>query len=271
MLLLGGQPGHRCRIHHPVRDEDPARAERPQYPRLRDVRDGEPPRAPARLFGGQLRGHRRLDVWREVQAPLRAELCVPVEVRVQRRTDQDGDRRGEPTVRYPPPDQIVHSGRIRRQPLVPPVDRLVPQPLDRGEVQDAHGSAATTSISTRMPCSCEPTVVRTGYGAGNSRSYTALYAAKSDRSARCAVTFTTCDRSRPTWARARSTLRMTPSVCASMPSGTASVRGSCGPNPAVNTRPPATATWLYGPAGRGSFSLVSFSTPTILPNEPSPE
>src|SRR5947208_3563958 len=64
-------------------------------------------------------------------------------------------------------------------------------------------------------------------------------------------------------------LRMTASVCAWMPSGTASVAGSCGPNPAVNTRPPTTARWLYGPAGRGSFALVSFSTGSILPGRPS--
>src|SRR5205814_7747119 len=173
----------------------------------------------------------------------------------------------EPVARHLAADQIVHCGHIGRQPLVRPVERALAQRRDRRVVDERvfHGHAATTSISTRMPCNCEPTVVRTGYGAGNIRSYTPLYAAKSARSARCAVTFTTCDRSSPTSASARSTLRITASVCASTPSGTAPVCGSCGPNPAVNTRPAATARWLYGPAGRGSRSLVSFSTVVILP------
>jgi len=92
VLLLRREPGDRGRINHLVRDDDPARAEGPQHPRLRDVGDGERPRAPACLLGGELRCHRRLQVRCEVQPVPRAEIGVPVEVAVQRRPDQGGDR-----------------------------------------------------------------------------------------------------------------------------------------------------------------------------------
>ena len=180
MLLLGGEPGHRRLVDHAVRDEDPPRTERAQDAGLRDVRDGETPRAPPRLLGGELRRHCRLHVRGEVEPAAGAQVRVPVEVRREREAVECRDRRGEPVDRHPPIHQVVHCGHVGRQALVPPVERLGTQPFDGCEVDQRlghvgqSGSAATTSISTRMPCSCEPTVVRTGYGAGNMRSYTAL-------------------------------------------------------------------------------------------------